>query len=307
MEKINSAIITGATGMIGRALVSLCESRGIKTAAVIRPGSRRAAGLRESEYLRLIECDAAGYESLVSEEGYDAFFHLAWAKTTGAGRDDAALQCRNIEYTLDAVRAAERCGCRVFIGAGSQAEYGNTDRPLNSSTPCDPSSGYGIAKYAAGKLSRLACSQAGIRHCWMRILSVYGEYDHKNSLVMYCLENMLENRPVELTPCGQTWDYIYCRDAARALLCAAESGRDGAAYCVGSGECRVLSEYVEDIAAITGSGSPIIYGARKYYPGQAMYLCADISELTADTGFVPETSFEKGIRNTIQWLTSSEN
>lgn len=292
--------------MIGRALIDLCVGKGVRTAAVVRPGSQRADGL-EACGARVIECAAEDYGSLVTQERYDAFFHLAWAKTTGEMRNDAQLQCLNIEYTLSAVRAAQRCGCGVFIGAGSQAEYGSTDRPLSPDTHADPQSGYGIAKYAAGKLSRMECGRLGMRHCWMRILSVYGEHDHKNSLIMYCLENMLKNQPVELTPCGQMWDYLYCRDAAEALFAAAERGSDGAVYCVGSGQCRRLSEYVEAMAEMTCTSSPVRFGAREYYPQQAMYLCADISALTEDTGFVPATSFEKGIGNTVKWLTSCAN
>ncbi len=44
------------------------------------------------------------------------------------------------------------------------------------------------------------------------------------------------------------------------------------------------------------------FGVKEYYPHQAMMLCADISELTADTGFVPEYTFEKGIAKVVKYL-----
>ena len=43
-------------------------------------------------------------------------------------------------------------------------------------------------------------------------------------------------------------------------------------------------------------------GDLPYNKGQVMYLCADISQLTEDTGFVPELEFEEGIRRTAEWL-----
>ena len=43
------------------------------------------------------------------------------------------------------------------------------------------------------------------------------------------------------------------------------------------------------------------FGEVDYYPGQVMYLCADISALTEDTGFVPEYDFETGIKETVEW------
>lgn len=55
-------------------------------------------------------------------------FHFGWMGTTGAARNDMDLQCRNIAYTIDAVRLAQRFGCKTFIGAGSQAEYGRTEK-----------------------------------------------------------------------------------------------------------------------------------------------------------------------------------
>ena len=53
--------------------------------------------------------------------------------------------------------------------------------------------------------------------------------------------------------------------------------------------------------AVWGILLDIGFGEVDYYPGQVMYLCADISELTEDTGFVPEYSFEEGIKETVEW------
>ena len=44
----------------------------------------------------------------------------------------------------------------------------------------------------------------------------------------------------------------------------------------------------------------IRFGAKPYYPHQPMYLVADIGELTADTGFVPEIPFADGIRKILE-------
>ncbi|MBD8950602.1 MAG: hypothetical protein EGR94_12265 [Blautia obeum] len=54
---------------------------------------------------------------------------------------------------------------------------------------------------------------------------------------------------------------------------------------------------------ITGADSPGI-GARPYPPGAVRNLCADIDSLTKDTGFVPEYTFEEGIKETLCWLES---
>jgi nucleoside-diphosphate-sugar epimerase len=68
---------------------------------------------------------------------------------------------------------------------------------------------------------------------------------------------------------------------------------------LGSGEGRKLSEYLESIKNIIAPNIALQFGKKEYYPHQPMYLCADISELTADTGWKPEVSFEEGVKRTI--------
>ncbi len=291
-------VISGATGMIGRALTERLLADGAHVIALVRPNSTRAA-LPAHENLTLLACDLADYADFTPDRKADAFLHLAWAATSGGGREDVDLQLANIRYTLDAVRLAHRFGCTVFVGAGSQAEYGITDVPLAEHTPVDPQSGYGIAKYTAGKLSRTLCRQLGIRHTWARILSIYGEMDAPTTLIMYLVRTLLAGETPELTPCEQIWDYLYISDAVGALIAMAERGRDGAVYPVGSGNPMPLADYVRILRDAIDPALPIAFGARPYYPHQPMFLAADISELTRDTGFVPATAFADGIRSVI--------
>lgn len=74
-------------------------------------------------------------------------------------------------------------------------------------------------------------------------------------------------------------------------------------YCVGSGQPALLRDYIQKMAELTDYRNPGI-GARPYPKGAVMNLCADIDSLYQDTGFVPEYTFEQGIRETIAWLKS---
>ena len=285
--------------MIGRALATYLLDRGDRVLALVRPDSARAAGLPQHPNFRAVACGMADYATYAPDERADAFFHLAWAKTSGAGRDDMAAQWQNVRYALDAVELAARFGCTRFVGAGSQAEYGPVETPLTPTTPADPQSGYGIAKYAAGKMTAALCRQKGMAHCWVRILSIFGEGDGENTLISYLIRALSTGETPELTPCEQIWDYLYVGDAAAALAAVAETGRDGAVYPLGSGQGRPLREYVEILRDSVAPGAPVAFGARPYYPHQPMYLVADISALTADVGFVPRVSFAEGIRRVL--------
>jgi nucleoside-diphosphate-sugar epimerase len=292
MKKI---VITGATGMIGSALVKQALEKDIEVLCLARKDSKRIDTIPKSEKVNIVFAGLSEYESLDISEQYDAFFHLAWDKTFGVSRDDVDIQLRNIQYTLDAVRLAKWLGCSVFVGAGSQAEYGIVSEPVKSDTPVNPQSGYGIAKYAAGKFSMLLCVQLGIRFNWLRILSVFGPLDGLHTLIMYAINELRAGNSPEFTKCEQVWDYLYSDDAARAFLAVGDRGIDGTVYPLGSGKQRKLSGYLESLRDIVNPDGILQFGKKDYYSHQPMFLCADISELTADTGWKPEISFEEGI------------
>ena len=232
---------------------------------------------------------------------YDVFYHFGWDGSFGAARMDLSTQTKNIQYSLDAVELAKKLGCKVFIGAGSQSEFGHVNGVLHPDTPCNPDNGYGVAKLAAGQMTRLKCKGYGIRHNWVRILSIYGPHDKAHTMVMSTILKMLDGQRVQFTKGDQIWDYIYNKDAARAFRMIAEQGKDGAVYCFGSGKTRRLREYIEAIRDAVDPQIELGIGELPYYPNQVMHLEADISSLTADTGFVPEYSFEDGIQETVVW------
>lgn len=296
---MKSIIVTGATGAVGSAVVRRALDKGMDVTCIVHKGSKRLGNLPQSDKVHIVECDLHDYGTLSLNVQYDAFIHMSWEKTFGASRDDAEVQTRNIQYTLDAVQLAHRCGCSVFVGAGSQAEYGVQSVDLTPDLPVKPESGYGIAKYAAGKLSAMLCRSLGMRQCWVRILSVYGPNDGENSLISYLIREFKAGNSPQLTKCEQMWDYLYADDAADAILAVAEKGVDGKAYPLGSGSGRKLSYYVEDIKNVINPSIEVQFGAKEYYPHQPMHLVADISELTNDTGWEPGCLFRDGIKTII--------
>lgn len=301
MRKI---IVTGATGCVGSAVVRQAIAQGMEVTCIVHKDSKRVLNLPQSELVHIVECDLSDYSSLELAGQYDALIHLSWEKTFGASRDDAETQTRNIQYTLDAVRLAHRCGCSVFVGAGSQAEYGIQSQDLTPILPVKPESGYGIAKYAAGKLSAMLCKSLGLRHNWVRILSVYGPNDGENSLISYAIRELKAGRSPELTKCEQIWDYLYADDAGDAILSVAANGVDGKTYPLGAGQGRKLSEYIEEIRQIINPSVEIRFGVKDYYPHQPMHLVADISELEKDTKWKPKYTFVKGIKKMLSDIES---
>lgn len=296
--------------MIGMALINKCIQDQIQVLAICHRGSSGICHIPQSSYVRVVEADLSEISQLSGsiEDKYDVFYHFAWAGTTGKARNDMYLQNENIKFTLDAVELASQLGCNVFIGAGSQAEYGRFEGRLTPDTPVFPENGYGMAKLCAGQMSRIRCRELGIRHIWVRILSVYGPYGRAD-MISQTLRKMLAGQKAEFTPGEQVWDYLYSGDAARAMLLLAQKGKSGKVYVLGSGEARRLREYIEvmakEAADFTGRESAIAFGEVPYGENQVMFLSADLEELCKDTGFVPEVSFAEGIRETMHAIQTN--
>ncbi len=346
------AIITGATGAIGMALIQLLIDKNIEVFIITRPDSKRNNRLRKmaDQYstlsdnkINILEWDFSKLSDLENNTGkeWDVFFHLAWAGASGQGRNDMYLQNQNVRMSLDTVTLAKRFGCKKFVGAGSQAEYGrsylrvlsdmsicnicgeqtdaNNDEKiiskisdlgvkdvlrLKTQTPAFPEMGYGYAKLCAGYMTRDYAHQLGLQHNWLRVLSVFGPYDGDNSMMMQAIRGFMNGISSDFTKGEQIWDYVYSKDAALAFYDVAEKGIDGKTYVLGSEKERPLAEYLSSARDVISPGLKLKLGARPYGENQVMYLAADSSDLKRDTGFKCRYSFEEGIKETVKCLYS---
>lgn len=300
MQKV---IVTGATGLIGRTLIEYLLNKQIEVLAIIREDSNKKFKLTNHKHLKIVECDLENLEILeVKEKNYDTFFHLAWAGTFGAERNNKHLQELNVKYTLDALNLAKKIGCTTFIGAGSQAEFGRVEGIISEKTPSKPESEYGKAKLMAEEKSRELANQYGMKHIWSRIFSVYGPYDRMQTMVMNTIKTMLEKNESPLYTKGeQMWDYLYSEDVAKALYLIAENGKANATYCIAYGEPHKLYAYIEKIKDNINPNIKLKLGKIPYSSKQVMNLWVNTNKLRNETGFIPEISFEEGIKRTIAW------
>ncbi len=305
MRKIQSVVITGPTGAMGQALCRLLLSKGVQVYAVCRPDSLRVKMLPKHINMNIVLCDIKEIKRLpkkLTTKKIDAFFHFAWVGNDGGNRNNMNLQTANIRYALDACQIAKKLGSKIFIGAGSQAEYGRLNTVMTPYTPCFPENGYGIAKFCAGQMTRIVCHEMGIDHIWPRFLSIYGPYEQTTSMTISTIIQLLKGEVPKMTAGEQIWDYLYANDAAEGLYRMMILGRDGAIYTVGDGHSQPLRKYVELLRDAVDPKLPIDFGAVPYSDNQVMCLKADISALTEDTGFVPQTDFMVGIKQTVEWV-----
>lgn len=308
-RSIKRIVLTGPTGVLGLAIIRYMVQIGVEVYAICRPNSKRINNIPKSPLVHIVECDMNNILDLSNyiDKSCDAFFHFAWAGTESPeNRFNMELQADNIKYSLKAVKVAHALSCKVFIGAGSQAEYGRVEGVISPSTPTNPDSGYGFAKLCTGQMTRVMCQQLGITHIWTRIISTYGIGDSPNTLISVIVDNLLKGVTPALTKCEQVWDYLYADDAAHAFYRLAEDGYDGSIYVIGSGQTKTLKEFAETIRDEINPSLLLGFGRRPYYKDQAMHLEADISALINDIGWKPETPFVEGIRKILMEINSHE-
>lgn len=301
MKKV---MITGATSMIGIALIEECLKKHIYVIAMIRKNSLKINRLPKSKYIEIIECDINELNNLkkLNNITCDVFYHLAWEGTTKEERNNIILQEKNIKISLVAVELAKKLKCHTFIGAGSQAQYGRVElEKISPTTIGNPETAYGIAKYSAYKLTKLYAKEIGIKHIWGNIFSVYGIWDGENTMIDSTITKILKGEKTSFTKGEQLWDYLYSEDAGRAFYLMGLKGKDQSVYCIGSGEVKPLYKYIEIISNKLSNKLKLGIGELDYPNNQVMNLCADIRTLTKDTGFIPKYKFEEGIEKTIEW------
>lgn len=291
-------VVTGATSMIGTALIKESICNNAEVLAIVRHGTRRLDRLPQSDLIRV---EYADLDSLREVQGdgkpWDVFYHFAWGHTAREERDLPIAQEDNIRATLRAVELAHRLGCKKFIGAGSQAEYGKVDGVITPETPANPLTAYGIAKYAANMLSRRACELLGMEHIWGRIFSVYGVNDNENTMLNYAIDRFIQGNAADFSAATQMWNYLFEGDAGKFFYLLGACDVESGVYCIANPESRPLREFIEIMCAVYGKNVRCSFAK----PGAAVIgLQADVDKTVRATGYVPETSFEEGIRQVIE-------
>jgi nucleoside-diphosphate-sugar epimerase len=285
-------IMTGATGFIGKALCEELYDRGFQVTAIVNSGSMNLSKL--PGYVKTIELCLDNVDRIQGE--YDLFYHLAWNGSSGSDRDDCDIQRVNITWTMNLLRLAKRLGCKRFIGAGSQAEYGRVKGLCNENTAPNPFMMYGKVKLEAYNEGINLAKQLGIEFVWPRIYSVYGIGESRETVLSYVIDSLLQGKQPELSLCDNMWDFLYVTDCARALADLGDLKKAlHGIYNVSYDSPRLLREFIEDVVEIVNPGIKPIYGVKEVDKNKTFWLEPDVSKLKA-IPFTPEIDFKQGIK-----------
>jgi UDP-glucose 4-epimerase len=202
----------------------------------------------------------------------------------------AAVEARSVEHVL-------------FASSGG-ATYGDTDVvPTPETHPQRPLSHYGAAKAASELYLGVYRANYGIPFTALRYSNVYGPrqdpHGEAGVVAIFC-GRLLDGRPCTIFgDGGQTRDYVFAGDVARANLLAAERRFDGPLN-VGTGvETDVVRLYEHLARAAGASAAPEHAPARL---GEQRRSCIDASAAAAAIGWRPEVPLAEGLARTFEWF-----
>ena len=259
---MKTAIISGATGFIGSTLVNHLLNENYKVIALGRKSFSdiNLSRLKPHNNLIYIKLDMKNISNLkkiidenhkkfITNDSY--FYHFAWGGEKNLSDMNVKSQLKNVIWTNKALNIAEEIGIKKFIFVGTMEEE-FTKKYLDLNYKKDSFYNrhviYALAKLAARKTLKASFNQKKIKIIFATNSHVMGPKDDRDSFLQTTLKKVLLNEDLILAPCDQYFDVISSLDCARAYRLIGERGRNFENYWIGSGNPRILKEYVKIIA-----------------------------------------------------------
>jgi len=298
----NPILVTGASGLIGRALVERLRSAGRSVLAVDRvpPVDEMDEPIAIAELT-----DASRLFALVAS-GVDGIIHCGGISGPMLGRDNpAGLVGVNVGGTVTLLDAARVLGVRRFVFCSSIVAYGDTPTgqdPVDEGAPLTSIDVYGASKAAADLLVRAYARQHGLDARVGRIGWVYGPRRRTPSALGRMLRSALDGVALTLDHDGSfPIQVVHVDDAVSGLLALYDAdGIAGRAFNITAG----MSIPVADVAALVVAAVP---GADiRFTPGRVMEEARQATfsvEALRALGWAPTIGLRDGIGAYADWLS----
>ena len=216
----------------------------------------------------------------------------------------------NILGTQVLMDACRKYGITRYHQVSTDEVYGDLplDRPdlfFTEETPIHTSSPYSASKASADLLVLAYHRTYGLPVTISRCSNNYGPYHFPEKLIPLMIANVLNDKPLPVYGDGKNVrDWLYVEDHCSAIDLIIHNGRVGEVYNIGGNNERTNLEVVETIIRTLGKGEIKFVKDRA---GHDRRYAIDPAKIHRELGWLPQTTFEDGIRRTIDWyLTHKE-
>jgi GDP-4-dehydro-6-deoxy-D-mannose reductase len=282
------ALVTGAGGFVGQALVAHLEAAGD-----VVVGLDRAAGPDIT--------DGAAVREVVAGHRPDVLYHLAAVTHIGASWDAPLEVFRiNAEGTLNVLSACAAAGVDRVLVIGSADEYGAVrpeDLPLSEDAPLRPLTPYGASKVAAEYLALQAFLGERLPVIRVRAFNHTGPAQSDRFMIPGLARRIAaaEREGRKEIPVGSldpVRDFTNVADVVAAYRLLVERGEPGEVYNVCSGVGRRVADVAEHLLGLARHAIELVPDPALVRPVEVPRLVGDNTRLREATGWQPAISFE---------------
>ncbi len=299
-------MVTGGNGFLGKNVVRKLKDRG----AHVFVADVDCYDLRQLDEIRRALADSKP----------QMIIHLA-ARVGGIGANlahPAEFFYDNLMMSVPLLHESWSAGVEKFVALGTICCYPKyTPVPFREESlwdgyPEETNAPYGLAKKMLLVQSQSYRQQYGFNSIFLMPVNLYGPGDNFDPSSSHVIPALIK-KCVDAKAAGQdhievwgdgspTREFLYVEDAAEGILLAAERYEESEPVNLGSAFEISIKELVELIARLTGFEGKIVWDITK--PNGQPRRKLDTSRAEAKFGFKSNTSFEEGLRRTIDWYCS---
>jgi nucleoside-diphosphate-sugar epimerase len=308
-----SALVTGATGFIGRHLVDRLVALGASVSVLVRLGRDLPAPWRGR--VAVIECSnltLTGLRRAVAAHSFESVFHLAAYGVPPTDRDPDLIVRVNVELPRALVRLCRERGANLVM-TGTFSEYA---RPagrarLTEQSPLQSAKIYGSSKAAGGLLATTLAADLDVKFRLLRLFKVYGPGEAPHRLLPNLIASLRQGRRVALSAGTQVLDFVYVKDAVDACVradadMAAQTRPASTTWNVCTGKGHSVRTFASTVAQVLGAPAELLgFGDIAMRPDDEPWLVGSPERMYAETGWRTAYDLDTGIADAVAILTTA--
>lgn len=269
----------------------------------------------QNENFRFVKADITDREAvdkLFSEENFTAVVNFAAESHVDRSIESPEVFLKtNILGTQVLMDMARKYGNIRYHQVSTDEVYGDLplDRPdlfFTEETPIHTSSPYSASKASADLLVMAYYRTYKLPVTISRCSNNYGPYHFPEKLIPLMIINALHEKSLPVYGDGlNVRDWLYVEDHCKAIDMILHGGRIGEVYNIGGHNERANIDVVKTVLSILGKDESLITYV-KDRPGHDMRYAIDPTKIKNELGWYPETTFENGIKKTVEWYLHNE-